>query len=67
MTQIDAYVVTTKNGQMPPLFFEINDPVERKRVLSKFTKSNVKIPKAMDPSQLSGVCGFLVDRTVELI
>jgi hypothetical protein len=52
---------------MPPLFFEINDPIERKRVLSKFTKSNVKIPKAMDFSQLSGVCGFLVDRTVELI
>jgi hypothetical protein len=52
---------------MPPLFFEISDPVERKRVLSKFTKSNVKIPRFLDPDQLAGICGFLIDRTLELI
>lgn len=52
---------------MPPLFFEISDAVERKRVLSKFTKSNVKVPKGLDPDQITGLCGFLIDRTLDMI
>ena len=52
---------------MPPLFFDISDLAERRRILSKYTKSNVKVPKGLDPDQLAGLCTFFVERTLELI
>jgi hypothetical protein len=63
--QLDVYVV--KLGHLPPLFFDIADTDERKKVLSKFTKTNVKLPRMLDPDKLTHVCSFFVDRTLERI
>jgi hypothetical protein len=40
------------NGQQKkmPLFLEIEDMQERRKVLSRFTKANLKVPKTLDPS-----------------
>ena len=47
-----------------PLFFEMSDMGERRKTLAKFTKANIKVPKLIDPQQLSDLVSFLVDRTL---
>jgi hypothetical protein len=64
-SQVDVYIV--KVGHLPPLFFDIADVEERKKVLSKFTKTNVRLPRMLDPSKLTHVCSFFVERTLERI
>ena len=64
-SQLNVYIV--KLGHLPPLFFEIADLTERKRVLSKFTKTNVKLPRMLDPAKLAHLCSFFVERTLDNI
>ena len=45
-------------------FFEIGDVQERRKTLAKFTKANIKVPKLLDPTQLSNLLSLLVDRTL---
>ena len=62
--QIGAYRVTSQLYKRLPLFFEIGDLGERRKTLAKFTKANIKVPKLIDPRQLSDLITFLVDRTL---
>ena len=47
-----------------PLFFEICDIQERRKTLARFTKANIKVPKMLDPNQLTDLVAFLVDSTL---
>ena len=65
--QISAYRATSQVTQVNkrlPLFFEISDLKERRKTLARFTKANIKVPKLLDPRQLSDLIGFITDRTL---
>ena len=60
--QISAYQVC--EGKKLPLFFEIGDMQERRKTLARFTKANIKVPKILDPCQLTQLIAYLVDCTL---
>ena len=47
-----------------PLFFEIGDIQERRKTLARFTKANIKVPKMLDPTQLTDLVAYLIDCTL---
>jgi len=47
-----------------PLFFEIGDLQERRKTLARFTKANIKVPKMLDPKQLTDLVAYLIDCTL---
>jgi len=63
--QINRYAVC--EGRKLPLFFEIGDMQERRKTLARFTKANVKVPKMLDPTQLTQLVAYLVDSTLHQI
>jgi hypothetical protein len=63
--QLERYEVC--GNKHAPLFFEISDLTERKKILQKYTKSNVKVPKLLDPYQLAHLVSTFIERTLSLI
>lgn len=57
----------TPTGLKPPKVFEMTDVAERKKVLAKFTRSNIKVPRQLDPDQLSNLIEFFINKTLSLI
>ena len=60
--KISCYQVC--EGKKLPLFFEIGDMQERRKTLARFTKANIKVPKMLDPNQLTELVAYLVDSTL---
>ena len=60
--QVSSYQVC--EGKRLPLFFEIGDIQERRKTLARFTKANIKVPKMLDPKQLTDLVSYLIDSTL---